>query len=250
MAIVNFWGCHGNADCSNAWTELICRAQESVRLLPAVGGHKGWILIDSDASRSLPFPRHRRKLLQFQHIHIHTHIHYTTQQVAGMLFVDFVGNSIKSRNFNMHFFFPKHVLAYVIRRYPFLSRYDLSVLEGNLLASLQYFEGDAPLWKKINFTFWCLYSWLNTCSSFCYVSPRIFSIHADIDGWYHTFWQALFSSVRSFYVNFPSTKKKMVPLLPWPSKQVSFQTFAFFASGVLCSIPVCRLSLFVSSLAL
>jgi len=88
----------------------------------------------------------------YTYTHTHTHTHtYTTQQVAGMLFVDFVGNSIKSRNFNMHiiFFFPKHVLAYVIRQDPFFkSRYDLSVLEGNLLASLQYFEGDAPLVKK------------------------------------------------------------------------------------------------------
>jgi len=39
-------------------------------------------------------------------------------------------------------------------RFIFLSRYDLSVLQGNLLASLQYFEGDkTSAKKKRNFTF-------------------------------------------------------------------------------------------------
>jgi hypothetical protein len=193
LAIVNLWGCHGNADCSNAWTELICRAQESARLLPPVGGHKGWILIDSDASRSLPFPRHRRNLLQFQHIHLHTHTHTPTptlhnkwQTCYSLLSSEI---PLKSRNFNMHIIFLfKTCLGICYKARSTFYRVTTSIFWNEIYLHPYDILRGMHACEKNKFYFLILYSWFNICSFCCHLSHRIFSVYADIDGWDHTFW--------------------------------------------------------------
>jgi hypothetical protein len=77
-------------------------AQESAcSLPPSVGGHKGRILIDSDASRSLPCPRRRRNLLLFEYVHIHS-----TTSGRGCCPLLSVREAIQQRDFKnaLHFF--------------------------------------------------------------------------------------------------------------------------------------------------
>lgn len=75
-------------------------AQESACPLPPVGGHKGRILIDSVASRSLPCPRRRRDILLFQYVHTHTHTHtHSTTSGRRCCPLLSVREAIQQRNF-------------------------------------------------------------------------------------------------------------------------------------------------------
>jgi len=162
--IVNLWGCYGNLDCSVVWAELICRAQESdLPPLPAGGGHKGWILIGSDTSRSLPSPRRGRKLFQFQYVPRHTQTQHNKWQDMIFRFRDSypllsIGDLISTVKFwKCTAFCAIQVLAYGMLYDPFF--FCNSFWNTIYFIPIIFWAGCTASAKHKFYLYKCLYPW-------------------------------------------------------------------------------------------
>jgi hypothetical protein len=156
--------------------------------LPADGGHKGWLLIDSTASRRLLSSRYRRESLQFQYVHIHIHTHTQYSKWQGKQSVA----SSRELNCNNDILKMRFVLSKQVVAYGHTARFIFCSVAASLFLKFSF----------IPTVFWAGYtSWINhrfyslmfvpmmdkIFFSFCHPTSLNFSVRTDRHGLHHIF---------------------------------------------------------------